>query len=311
MVYRPDLDGKPNSVTFYIYNQAPGQPDSLLTQVPLDTEGDKFVPRLCMACHGGIYKNFDDTPGADNTDADTITGANFLPFDNAAFNFSQQSPFTLDEQQESFRNLNAIVLETNPSGPIQELIKGWYDPSGVKAEGSKLNQEFVPTSYTKDEADKAVYKNVFAPYCRACPIAQRPAVSLSDPNDPVNTRLDLAVFAVFDRFYMPHAEQTNHNFWSSSAPADLARYLASRQNQNKQGDDPQEIGRHLMVNRPDDPEPDGCKKDDCSLREAIIAPTSAPTRTSSPLQWMAPSLCPSLGPAKMRRPQETWTSGKT
>ncbi len=94
----------------------------------------------------------------------------------------------------------------------------------MRDRNSKLNEAFVDPNYDeRDAAAKAVYENVFAPYCRTCHVAQQTSLSRSD--DPL---WPLATSAVFEKFYMPNAEQTNHNFWSSPAPAELARFLATK-----------------------------------------------------------------------------------
>ena len=239
MVYHDAQNGSPNDVTFYIYDPAGNR----LTGVALDSEGDKFVPNMCLACHGGSY---------DST-SNTTSGANFLPFDTESFHYSPQSGYTLADQQESFRQLNALVRDANPTASITELIDGWYAAGGgVTITGSVPNNNFVPVGYA---SNTGLYDNVFKHYCRSCHTAQT-AYSFSDPAQLLGNA-GYAVFHVFDR---PHAELTSHNFWNSPAPA----YLANSGNWS------------YRVTRLDDPAPDGCNPGDCSLREAILAANSPP-----------------------------------
>lgn len=234
MVYQNSLDGQPNDVRFYVYDPAGNR----LNQVALDSEGDKFVPQICLPCHGGNY----------NSTSNAVSGANFLPFDLPSFRFSAQSSFTAANQEEEIRQLNSFVRDTNPAPLITELINGWYGgPSGVTTPGTALNDNFIPAAYNGSANNQALYNNVYKPYCRACHTAQ--ATTLSAPGD-----LGIANYAVFTGFYMPHSEKTNHAFWQSDAP----RYLANVQTST------------LRVTKTADTN-DGACNADCSLREAIVA----------------------------------------
>ena len=73
-----------------------------------------------MACHGGTY----------NVATNSVTGASFLPFDPFNFRYPRNSSLTFDAQQESMRQLNTLVLATNPNQPIIDLINGLY-PNGI------------------------------------------------------------------------------------------------------------------------------------------------------------------------------------
>lgn len=247
MVYHDARNGSPNDVTFYVYDQA----GALVNGVALDSEGDKFMPTMCLACHGGYY---DWTSNA-------VIGGNFLPFDTESFRYSPQPGYTFADQQEKFRHLNALVRATKPSPSIIELIDGWYAATGgVGAPGSRPNPDFVPAGYA---GDPGLYNTVFKPYCRSCHIAQV-SYPFSTPTQllawSASSNLNTG-YAVFHGFDMPHAELTSHNFWNSAAPA----YLANSGNWS------------YRVTRRDDPPPDGCNPGDCSLREAILAANSGLT----------------------------------
>ena len=240
MVYSRTLDNLANDVAFYIYDPSGNRLDG----VALDSEGDKFTPRMCLACHGGTYDSF----------TNSVYNANFLPFDVASFQYSQQAGYTLAAQQEKFRQLNALVKDAYPTPQITELIDGWYaGAGGVNTPGSTFDGNFVPSGYV---SDPGLYNNFFKPYCRSCHVAQL-GYPLSAPDQLLawnvanNLNAGYDVFHVFD---MPHAELTSHNFWSSPAPA----YLADRG------------GWSYRVTKVADTN-DGVCDADCSLREAIIA----------------------------------------
>jgi len=230
MVYKAVLNGQPNDVAFYIFDPAGNR----INKVALDGEGDKYVPYLCLPCHGG---NYDPT-------ANSVTDASFLPFDAPSFRYSAQAGYNLSDQQEAFRQLNSLVRDTNPTALITELIDGWYaNTGGVNTPGSTLDDSFVASGYS---GDPGLYNNVVKHYCRACHTAQ--SFNLATP-----AGVSSAQYAVFTGFYMPHAQLTNHNFWNSPAPA----YLANNQ------------GWSLRVTKTADTN-DGACDADCSLREAIL-----------------------------------------
>lgn len=238
MVYVNALNGQGNDVRFYVYDNAGNR----LNKVALDSEGDKFVPYICLPCHGGTY----------NPTTNAVTGASFLPFDLPSFKFSAQAGFTAVNQEEEIRLLNSMVRDTNPELLITELINGWYGgPSGVTTPNTTLDDSFIPAAYNGNANDRALYNNVYKLYCRTCHIAQ--GTTLSNPGD-----LSIASYAVFTGFYMPHTEKTNHAFWHSDAP----KYLANVQSNV--------LGAVLRVTKTADTN-DGTCDTDCSLREAIVA----------------------------------------
>ncbi|MGH8502498.1 MAG: choice-of-anchor Q domain-containing protein [Gammaproteobacteria bacterium] len=229
MVYDGTRDGQPNDVTFYVYGKDPNR--SLLTQVELDSEGAKNVPHLCLACHGGTYEPR-EAPEVPEVLANSVSGANFLPFDLTAFAYSQRPGFGRADQEDDFKRLNQIVLESNPDQPIKDLILGWYDGFRIPLPfGSTFflpratqNDGFVLRGYRDPDpmgnpnpGGPELYKDVFKPYCQTCHVAQknRPLVTAADINN-------LARNSVFNSYAMPHAEKTAHEFWSSNAPASLA-----------------------------------------------------------------------------------------
>ncbi|MGH2522408.1 MAG: choice-of-anchor Q domain-containing protein, partial [Anaerolineales bacterium] len=176
----------------------------------------------------------------------SVDGANFLPFDTASFSYTPRPGFTLADQAEKFRQLNALVYDTNPYPGIQDLIQGWYNGQ-VTQPGQPFNANYVPAAYAGNAGDSELYSSVVRPYCRSCHLSQS-IVQLASPAEVDGARFDL-----FGSRIMPHAEMTAHNFWSSSAPAVVAR--------NR--------GWSYRVTRPDDPPPSGCVSGDCTLRNAI------------------------------------------
>jgi CSLREA domain-containing protein len=202
MVWHAGQAGQPNEVQFYIYNTLTG---ARLNSVGLDGQGEKYLPQLCLACHGATA----------TVPITAVVGAHFLPFDIASFRYSAKPGFTRADQEDALRRLNALVRSTNPPARISELIDGWYAPGGVSNPASTFDDNFVPPAYSGSVDDSDLYNNVVKHYCRSCHVAQ--VFDLANP-----AYLDSARSYVFNSYYMPHAELTNHNFWSSGAPAFLA-----------------------------------------------------------------------------------------
>ena len=192
-------------VRFYTYDAS----GSLLTQAPLDTEGNKPTPGLCLSCHGGTLQSNNQ-----------VVGAKFLPFDLEAFDFKPSGAYSKAGQQEAFRRLNQTVKSTvAASDPIAKLIDGWYASSGgVNAFGATQNPDYVPSGWS---TEPVLYQKAFAPYCRTCHVAL---------NIPFETFAQLQSFppegAICETKYMPHAEITRNAFWASSARAHLAGALS-------------------------------------------------------------------------------------
>lgn len=197
MIYDPGKE--PGPVSFYAFGDRFIDPDgdgvgetrsnALLYRVALDQEGEKSVPRMCMACHGGTY----------NTDIDTVTGAAFLPFDVFSFRFSDKPGFTFDEQQEELRKLNALVAATHPGQPALDLINGLY-PGGVTNAGSPAVDGWVPPGWSDNPT---LYTSVVRPYCRTCHVAQPITFTSYSEFEDVADRL---ARQLCDRHAMPHAQ---------------------------------------------------------------------------------------------------------
>jgi len=188
----------PNAVKFFVFNAG----GNLLNSVALDTEGPKPVPQLCLACHGGSYNGTNHN--AEN--------ALFLPFDVFSFLYDQVEGKTLAFQQQSFRELNKIAKDTNPSGnAIQNLIDGLY-PCGVGTGGCNASDTpFTPTLWA---SNVPLYQTITRPYCRTCHVAQ-PSVDWTDASQWGSF---LTSYVCVDPRLMPHGEVPFKKLWLSQSP---------------------------------------------------------------------------------------------
>ena len=132
-----------------------------LTDIALDTTGHNTrIPNNCMACHGGS--------GGDSSGAFPAR-ATFLPFDLSSFD--AMGSYTMQLQSEDFRKLNAIVAATTTTPAIVDLINGWYG-GAVNTVGATFNASYIPAGWSITPAQKKVYSQVVAPYCRTCHIGR-------------------------------------------------------------------------------------------------------------------------------------------
>lgn len=227
-----------DAVQFYAY-KANG--DSFENPV-LDSEGNKFLPQNCMACHGGFY----------NSGTNRVEGASFLAFDVFSFIYDSRTgdPHDIDAlagRQEAFRQLNALVVgtnpnNTNPDNPVTGFINGMYNWSGCNVgtvgcraqDGPRLGHPgdsgpFTPAGWQTNATTTALYQNVPRQYCRTCHLAQ----SSTFPPDwtsytqATGDKLQIESVACVQtegvppgpQKFMPHAEVPYKAFWFSSNPS--------------------------------------------------------------------------------------------
>jgi fibronectin type III domain protein len=209
---------KPDEVKFYSFSN----PTVLSTYAFLDSEKTSISdgvhsPFNCLACHGGRY----DPP------TKTVKGASFLPFDVFSFKYSQQPGFTQADQEEAFRQLNALVKSTKPNAthpdnPIVTFIDGMYG-GRVEVPGTKANNTWVPSGWS---TAPNVYNAVVKQFCRTCHMAMGGDLTFStyqkfrspayNPNTGrylggLKDRIQMAIC----NGSMPHAEVPFRKFWQN------------------------------------------------------------------------------------------------
>jgi hypothetical protein len=205
MEYSP-IDQDPSGVPvvkFFVY-AAPGDGSShLLLSANLDGRpmADKFVPNLCLNCHGGEPANAPDQ------------GASFREFDLASFRYSKLRGASRASQEFNFEDMNFMVQDSNAAQPIQDLISGWYANSNTQ------DTTFVPPGWS---AHPDLYQKVVAKSCRTCHIAQ---LSVTDDSISWNTYDQFSLkhdriqeYVCSPQKEMPHALITYKNFWLSKNP---------------------------------------------------------------------------------------------
>jgi cytochrome c5 len=221
-------------VTFFVYDGVDPKAKRVLS-ADLDGYGKKAVPYLCTTCHGGHLP-----PNPTRSDVLNMNSS-FREFDLASFKFPRPG-FPIDHpirsspntpEQVKFFEMNNLVLATNPSPAIKELIKGWYRNSPL---GQFQDPNFVPpgwerhpTNHNLDGEVKQLYQQVIATSCRTCHVAgasslpRLPDFSTFASFSAVASLVKTNVFqynnAPTPRLAtMPHSMIAFKNFWKSENP---------------------------------------------------------------------------------------------
>jgi hypothetical protein len=175
MDYSAVPPGTARFTKFYVYNSN----DARVASADLDGGGQKFVPGLCVVCHGG-------TTGAVPAGGGDVH-AHFLAFDLLnALDYSSSSNLIRAAQEPAFKSMNQAVLAieqdigqndpTNFSHAITDLIQGWY---GHGLTNATENDNFIPSGWQDTNAAGSsaglslagqayLYRNVVALSCRSC-----------------------------------------------------------------------------------------------------------------------------------------------
>ncbi|MFN0015050.1 MAG: carboxypeptidase regulatory-like domain-containing protein [Saprospiraceae bacterium] len=236
----------PNSVTKFLVFDGPG---NLIEKADLDGYGPKYIPGLCIECHGGneqIWTGFSDGIALQTFYDDINTSfamPKFLPFDLQSFVYSKNPGFDRPTQEPDFLGLNNRVLETNSGSsnipeirafleaayantlpmtvpfndnrfpPDPNVTLGWGSPTPV---GGILPQNF--------------YTQVIGPSCRGCHLTrsdQNLRFGTQDAFDQINNVYSIGDY-VFTYKTMPNAKVPFVNFWTSNGPRrpeELCKFL--------------------------------------------------------------------------------------
>ena len=188
----------------------------------LDSEGNKPMPDMCMACHQGLYLG----------DTNVNNGANFLPFDLGSFKNDAGNTFPLDPPsatvQEQFRLMNSMVAATGPPSGVTQLIKLWY-PGGVNTSGQQFKFTQGAAQLTGGmpfAGHEPLYDTVVAPVCRTCHTSIPGLEWTKFAQMSLSRGTLIQSFACGPNYLeMPHAEVPWIRFWQQSLSSTLASEL--------------------------------------------------------------------------------------
>ncbi len=205
MEYTPGPNGAATFMKFAVYKFNGTRQFS----ADLDGNGQKYVPNLCIICHG--LRKYPGTGSAN-------VGARFLPFDLSNFQYDQT--IGRNSQEAAFKQLNLGMLQhSNPSVAMTALINAWYnDPSQASPNTATATQNnaAVPADWTGGtQAQTDMYLRVVKPSCRSCHITRNGALAFGKLTDFTlnNTYGSLSKQRVCSDLYMPNAKVTYVRFW--------------------------------------------------------------------------------------------------
>jgi len=187
----------------------------------LDGFEPKFVPNLCLNCHGG---NYNPANPASPTFAEINAGASFRELDIATFKFPGGRLVANNAEKTAFRQQNLIVKGVAPSDtiaiqPIKDLIAGWYPGASIEQDNT-----FTPTGWV-GAPQQDLYRDVVKQSCRTCHVAQDADTSNNGIGwityEQLRRRREFGILqdiALCEGRIMPHAVITYRNFWLSALP---------------------------------------------------------------------------------------------
>ena len=236
----------PNGQTFAKFFNFSSTTGQRQLTADLDGKGQKSMPGICIACHGGRADPL-------NADGSFPNGGNvrarLQPLNVGSFEFSTQPGFTRADQEANLKRLNQFVLCTYPldaatantedacrpiataaewsnqwQSTAAEMLKSWYGGTGMSA--PTFSDTYLPAGWVGQEP---LYNTVVAPYCRTCHILRGSGFNQSDIDfmsfAKFQSYADRIKAHVIDRGNMPLAFLVAQRFWNSTGPDTLATLL--------------------------------------------------------------------------------------
>lgn len=167
--------------------------------VTLDSEGTKFPPHTCLACHGGQFT------------ASGVTGSTLLPLDPGLI---KPTTFTIAGfdyyyDPNNVHKVNQAVISISPSAAVARYLTGLYgiDPRVASGTGDPA---YVPQSWTDEPG---VYKSLVKPHCVMCHLATPSNLDFTIRGNFYQNK-DLVYTTVCSSHSMPHAEAPYVALWS-------------------------------------------------------------------------------------------------
>jgi len=221
MEYGPvEGQGATRIVKFFVYAggdfafNAPRAPSA-----DLDGFGQKFVPNLCLNCHGGTYR---PANAAAPTFAEINMGASFRELDIATYKFPGGRLTANTAEKTAFKAQNLIVKGAAAADaitiqPIKDLIAAWYPGASVEQDNS-----FTPSGWA-GAPQQGLYHDLVKQSCRTCHVAldadtSEDGIGWITYDQLRQRRPFLDSFVLCDGRFMPHAVITYRNFWLSASP---------------------------------------------------------------------------------------------
>jgi hypothetical protein len=243
MEYSPLASVSSNDVNvtkFFVFNGA-GQ---LVNSANLDDNnfgpdnGQKFVPGLCITCHGGSG-NLDYSTSNFLNSAALQTYFNghsqeipsFLPFDAKSFYYSTATGYTRIEQEENIRKLNNTILSVKNTQAIIDFVNASYNSQPGTVGRKYIDNAVVDKGGNTNTWNTATtvhgikptdfYVDIVGTSCRTCHISRtNPNIWFDTKQKFINktSSINLFVCSASPNRFMPNSKVTYLNFWTSEAP---------------------------------------------------------------------------------------------
>ncbi|HEX7227374.1 MAG TPA: hypothetical protein VF353_06340, partial [Candidatus Binatia bacterium] len=221
MEYGPvEGQGATRIVKFFVFAGADfGANAPRVGAADLDGFGAKFVPNLCLNCHGG---NYSPATAASPTFAEINMGAAFRELDIETYKFPDGRVVANNAEKTAFKAQNLIVKGAAPGDtitiqPIKDLIAGWYPGASIEQDNS-----FTPSGWA-GAPQQGLYHDVVKTSCRTCHVGLDADASNNGIGWTSYGQLQLRQgfldnFVLCEGRFMPHAVITYRNFWLSASP---------------------------------------------------------------------------------------------
>ncbi len=162
----------------------------LRDHVTLDSEGPKYPPHPCLACHGGQVA----------TTGGPVSDSTLLPLDPGLIGTGGNNNFNL---------VNKTVMDSGPSPAVSQYLRGLYgdDPRSTSA---SAKADFVPQGWA---SQAGLYRQVIKPHCQMCHLASTSTVDFSSADSFFQRKQQIHA-AICSAHSMPHAEFPYKQFWT-------------------------------------------------------------------------------------------------
>lgn len=230
-----------NITKFYVFN-ANGD---LVNSANLDNNnngpdnGQKYVPGLCITCHGGASLSYTGNPdisspaslqqyfeGGGSTTPHPNDIPNFLPFDVQSFLFTN----LIGDQEANLKLLNNTVLQVESPSTIHrskaiiDFINAAYTGGSPTFIPNSTVGDWNSTTPVNGVTPQQLYTQVIGTSCRTCHVARTDPALWWDTqakfaSSPHTSSIEAYACPIStSQQYMPNSKVTYLNFWNSVLP---------------------------------------------------------------------------------------------
>lgn len=220
----------------------------------LDGRGDRYMPHICVQCHGGRLLPLENADGelprlrtSDNLGLPGDVEAKLQPLLVDTFDFPESGTFSRASQEEALRRINAAVHASYGAGDYggsgewyatfgQSMVDGWYS-GDVTVTGRSFDSGFVPTAWEPDTTggnpppgSDDLFTDVVVPRCMVCHMLRGTTLQ-SDVQFATYSAFEGHAAQierlVYDEALMPAALLQFDRFWEDGEESPEAAFLGT------------------------------------------------------------------------------------